>query len=223
MFSFIRQMSTLFIGWWSYMFGSRTAYQLAEISAEIFDISGAFADHDKKFVMLVGFSKSGKHTFLKNHPSINRYFSVNTDTIHRLLNQQFQALQDDQTSSGSGFWLRQYYTRIIRRGLTRNAFKKNIDVASDSCNLRKSQRKILLSQAKKFGYRTIIIWIQCDEQELLRRLDSADRKLRENGKQPAWRGLYFKIQKPLFDQPSLAEADQLITYTRRSAPAEVKI
>ena len=77
-----------------------------------------FRNADKKsrkkiFVMMVGFSKSGKHTLINKHPVLSSFFRIDTDRIHDLLNSRFDFLQDDMTINGRAYWDRQNGTTTL--------------------------------------------------------------------------------------------------------------
>lgn len=206
----IRQFITLLKAIFGFYDQEKISGTLNEIAWLIFDQNKLLARYSRTFVMMVGFSKSGKHTLIDSDPTLRRFLRIDTDLIHQYLNQRFQSLQDDFTITGPAYLLRQYYTKIVRDRISKFALCAGIGIISDSCNLRRSDRKKRLKEAKRHGYQTMIVWVMCDEQELLRRLDEADDKKVSNGQKPAWRDLYFRVQKPRFERPLTKEADRFI-------------
>jgi len=165
---------------------------------------------EKVFVLMVGYSKVGKTSFVNKNERLKTFFNISTNSIHNLLNNTFAFLKDDNTVYGSAYWERQYLTRIVRKRLLNEALKKGFAVVNDSANLNRKERKARLKIAKKYGYKTIIVWVTCPEEELLARLQKADNELILNGQKPAWVNLYTEVQKNRFDPPLDNEADTII-------------
>ena len=175
-------------------------------------MNGKDYKREKTFVMMTGFSKSGKTYVVENNPSLRSFFRVSTGKIHDLINKNFDFLKDDNRVNGRAYWERQYLTKIVRKGLIDKALKEGIAVVSDSCNLSKSSRKKNLRKAKKYGYQTVLIWVLCSESELLERLHQADEENIKKGKKPTWEELY-KMQKKIFyngNEPNNNEANRVI-------------
>jgi len=167
---------------------------------------------EKTFVMMTGFSKSGKTYVVENNSSLKSFFRVSTSEIHNLINNNFDFLKDDNRVNGRAYWERQYFTKIVRRRLIDKALKEGIAIVNDSCNLSKSLREKNLHKAKKYGYQTVLIWVLCSESELLERLHQADEENIKSGKKPTWDSLY-KMQKKIFyngNEPDNNEADRFI-------------
>ncbi len=178
----------------------------------------------KNFVMMVGFTHAGKHTFIEQHPQLKHWSRVDTDLIHNLLNKNFHFLRDDNTVKGPAYWQRQDLTRIVSKKILEQLFKKGLSVINDSCNLKKDERAKRLTLAKKFGYRTVIIWVFCSEEELLNRLQKADKNNEHQNLKPVWVDLYLKVQKERFHPPEHSEANQLIIYNSgKDQPQEILI
>jgi len=165
---------------------------------------------EKVFVLMVGYSKVGKTSFVNKNERLKTFFNISTNSIHNLLNNTFAFLKDDNTVYGSAYWERQYLTRIVRKRLLNEALKKGFAVVNDSANLNRKERKARLKIAKRYGYETIIVWVTCPEEELLARLQKADNELILNGQKPAWVNLYTEVQKNRFDPPLDNEADTII-------------
>jgi len=165
---------------------------------------------EKVFVLMVGYSKVGKTSFVNKNERLKTFFNISTNSIHNLLNNTFAFLKDDNTVYGSAYWERQYLTRIVRKRLLNEALKKVFAVVNDSANLNRKERKARLKIAKRYGYETIIVWVTCPEEELLARLQKADNELILNGQKPAWVNLYTEVQKNRFDPPLDNEADTII-------------
>jgi len=167
---------------------------------------------EKTFVMMTGFSKSGKTYVVENNSSLRNFYRVSTDKIHDLINNNFDFLKDDNRVNGRAYWERQHLTKIVRRRLIDKALKEGIAVVNDSCNLSKYLREKNLHKAKKYGYQTVLIWVLCSEPELLERLHQADKENIKSGKKPTWDSLY-KMQKKIFyngNEPDKNEADEFI-------------
>jgi predicted kinase len=161
----------------------------------------------KTFVMMVGYSKSGKTSYVKKNEKLKGFFNLSTNSIHDLLNNKLGFLKDDDTIYGNAYWERQYLTRIVRKRTLKKAFSNGLAVVNDSANLNRKERRKRLSMAKRYSYETVILWVTCPEDELLNRLQKADDELTSNGKKPVWVNLYKYVQKERFDPPLEREAD----------------
>ena len=163
----------------------------------------------KIFVMMVGYSKTGKTSSIKDDVRLNKFFKLSSDDIHDLLNSKLSFLKDDNTIDGKAYWERQYLTKIIRKKTLEKAFSKGLAIVSDSANLVRNMRYSWLKMAKKHSYETVIIWVFCPEKELLSRLKKYDDDLISKGENATWVNLYNNIQKEIFDPPLPFEADSI--------------
>jgi predicted kinase len=163
----------------------------------------------KIFVMMVGYSKTGKTSSIKDDVRLNKFFKLSSDDIHDLLNSKLSFLKDDNTINGKAYWERQYLTKIIRKKALEKAFSKGLAIVSDSANLVRKKRSLWLKMAKKHSYETVIIWVFCPEKELLSRLKKYDDDLISKGESATWVNLYNNIQKEIFDLPLPSEADSI--------------
>ncbi len=167
------------------------------------------APKEKLFVLMVGFSKSGKTTYIENDEKLKKLFKLSTIRIHEVINNKFIFLKDDNTVNGRAYWERQFLTRLVRKKILNKVLSQGIAVINDSANLRKQERTQRLKIAKKYNYKTEIVWVVCKEQTLLKRLKDLDRKLEKEGKKPTWVDLYNNVQKDRFNQPTKEETDKL--------------
>lgn len=173
------------------------------------------------FIMLVGFSRSGKSTLvkkiLKTFP--NRFVRINSDTIHAFLNKTYPIFQDDNTIQGKSYELRQEATKVIYNALLDVLLKNGHSVILDSCNLSREKRGKIITNVKKInkGIKIVIIYNEISEDQLYKNLRKADQQLVQKGAKPTWVDLYKKIQKPKFEKPQKIEADHLFVYTRKDA------
>ena len=85
---------------------------------------------EKVFVLMVGYSKVGKTSFVNKNERLKTFFNISTNSIHNLLNNTFAFLKDDNTVYGSAYWERQYLTRIVRKRLLNEALKKGFAVVT---------------------------------------------------------------------------------------------
>ena len=166
----------------------------------------------KVFVLMVGYSKSGKTTLRKNNKMLKKLFNLSTNDIHDQLNREFPFLKDDNTNDGEAYWERQFLTRIIRKRALKKVLSQGFGVVNDSANLNRQERKRWLKMAKGYGYKTWIVWVTCSEYILLKRLREADNKLAASGKKRTWVSLYNNVQKKRFNPPLSREADVVIRY-----------
>ncbi|MDQ3018376.1 MAG: ATP-binding protein [bacterium] len=181
---------------------------MKEISGIIRELAIEAQDkvHHKTFILLVGFTHSGKTTLRRENENLNKLFCLETILIHDALNSVFRFLQDDNTITGHAYWERQFWTNYIRTKVLELVLKQGIAVVSDSCNLQYKDRKEKLAIANNLGYNTIILNVECPEPELLSRLLEADYRKQLNDEEPAWVRLYEDVQKNRYESPQRSEA-----------------
>lgn len=182
------------------------------------------APKKKVFVLLVGFSLSGKSFFIGHHPSLRSFFRINSKQLHSALNSRIEELRDDNTIHGNAYEDRQKMTKELRKAILEQALTKGIAIVSESCNLERTWRAQLFSLAKQYGYKTVLIHVQCDEKTLLQRLQKADTENISRSEKPTWVALYEEVQKKRFAQPSADEADVFVEFhSENDDPEQVKI
>lgn len=165
-------------------------------------------EHAKKFVLYVGFSKSGKTTHLRK--SFRRHYAtIDTVDIHMALNQALVELQDGFAVDGRSYWTRQILARWMREKLIRMLCKYGLTIVQDSCNLVRAERQRLMSIPRQHGYTTTIIHVTCPEATLLKRLERADADNAARGEEATWVRLYRDVQRPRYEPPLRTEADEL--------------
>lgn len=169
------------------------------------------------FIMLVGFSQSGKSFLAKKiqEKFSNRFIRIDPDSIHNFLNKTFLIFQDDNTIQGKSFVLRQKTTEAIKSTLCDVLLKEGYSIILDSCNLIRTERKVLLTKAKKVNkdISIIILYVRVPEAQLYKRLRDADQRNAEKGEKPAWIDLYEKIQKDKLETPQKTEGDYFLIYS----------
>lgn len=176
-------------------------------------LRGAEASPRRKiFVMLVGYSLSGKSWFIRHHSQLSRFFQVDTRKIHDLLNQSFRILQDGKTTSGSGYWPRQFLTRTVRESVFEKAGRIGMATVSDSANLVREERQKRLQAFRRWGYETAIVHVACPKERLMERLEALDAQRQARGEAPTWVRLYEDVQKNRFNPPQRGEADHIYLF-----------
>lgn len=186
------------------------------------------ADRDilrqRRLVVLVGFSKSGKSTLVTSHPELRQYFRINSDEIHRRLNRRFAELRDNNTVSGDAYWVRQILTGWIRIKILEAAADQGLNIVIDSCNLRHRERQQRLRIGRQRGYATTLVYVTCDAKTLCQRLMDADDRLAADDRQRTWLELYLNIQRLRFQEPRPNEADQFRVYrTDSETPHQLRL
>ena len=167
---------------------------------------------EKVFIATVGFTHSGKTIIVSELKKRIPYLvSVNSNQIHKIIDSKFLELSDDNSIRGKGYWLRNIITDEIREFLIERLCEEGWWVASDSANLKKSQRDERFQAPRKLGYKTVLLWVNLPEEEIVERVMLADKEESEYGKVPVWFDLYEKVQKPAFEKPTPEEADIFIT------------
>ncbi len=169
------------------------------------------------FIMIVGFSQSGKSTLCnKIVKDFGKVFTrIDANKIHDFLNETYPIYQDDNTVTGEGFEIRQSTTSSVREAMIGVLLSNGYSVLLDSCNLSEEKRKSRLSKAKEANSSTItmIIYNKITEKELYKNLREVDKRNVENNEKPAWVDLYEKVQKPSFVKPKPSEADYYVEYS----------
>lgn len=172
------------------------------------------------FIMLVGFSLSGKSTLAKKiqEKFPHKFTRIDSDTIHDFLNETYPIFQDDRTIQGKSFELRQKATRAIHKALIETLLQEGYSIILDSCNLTRERRREILDKVKEINKDiiTVILEIQISEKKLYKNLQRADQKNLEKGEKPTWVDLYKKIQKDKFEKPQEKEADYFLAYTEEN-------
>lgn len=167
------------------------------------------------FIMLVGFSHSGKSTLAKKIQKefSNKFIRIDSNAIHNFLNKNYSIFQDDNTIQGESFNLRQKTTKTIQNILLDTLLKEGCSIILDTCNLSKEKRRDVLNKIKYINkkIKTIIIHLDISEEKLYKRLKRADQKMIQKEEKPVWVDLYKKIQKDKFDLPQKNEVDFLLT------------
>lgn len=170
------------------------------------------------FIMLVGFSQSGKTTLAKKIQTefSDKFIRIDSNSIHDFLNKNYPIFQDDQTVSGQSFELRQKTTKAIQQALIETLPLEGYSLILDACNLHKDKRKRILSKIKEINKDivTIILQVQIPEEKFYQNLKKADQIKRAKGEKLVWLELYEKVQKKNFIEPQKGEADYFFTYTR---------
>lgn len=179
------------------------------------------------FVMLVGFSGSGRSTLAKditeNFP--NRFTIIDVKDIHTFLNTTYPVLQDDNTIHGESFDLRQKISGDLELTLVKSFIESNKSIIYDASNLAREKRDKVIETVKKLNpeITIIIVNIQIGEELLLNELQSRDEAAVKNGLKAPWIELYEKVQKSKYEAPSADEADALIVYDRSNLEQVTKI
>ncbi|MCK9368922.1 ATP-binding protein [Candidatus Dojkabacteria bacterium] len=166
------------------------------------------------FLMMVGYSLSGKTTIVKQiaqrYPK--RFFVLDTRPIHDYLN-TIDIFQDDNSVNGPAYQLRQDSTDAIQDALLSTIGKKGISVISNSCNQVKKERKERLSLMKRLvpNMKSVILFVYPNENLVLERAKKEDEALIVQGKKPVWMDLHKK-QIERMEFPTKEEANYLLEY-----------
>lgn len=164
--------------------------------------------------MFTGLSLSGK-TWLFNKINSkfqNRFFPLDSRSIHDYLN-QFDVFKDDNTVEGRAYIMRQEATDSIQRDIVGVIAKHGYNIAHDSCNRLKKDRKDRLDQVIKLNpeLKTVIIYVNTDREIILNRAKDEDLRLEKLGKPKAWEEL-FKKQNETYEPPSKDECNYLLEF-----------
>jgi uridine kinase len=170
------------------------------------------------FLMTVGFSLSGKTTIinkiLEQFPK--RFFTIDTRSIHDYLNQKYDLFLDNNTIDEPIFKTRQRATDAMQRELLRVMIEDGFSIIKDSCNQVREERKVQFELAKSINpeIKTLILYVNPKESELLKTIAEYDNRLLEKGEKPAWMDLYEKVQKTRLEMPTKDESEYFVEYNR---------
>lgn len=153
----------------------------------------------KWLLMFAGKSLSGKTT-VKNKlreyvPALKGAYEFNTREMHDVLNRDFQLLawesrhEHGKVQHRPLYWLRQALTQHMREEAIAWAVRTGRALVIDCCNLTEKERSARLSAARAAGYRCFVIFVRCEEHDLLNRARAMDRENVLNGKASAWESL----------------------------------
>jgi hypothetical protein len=170
--------------------------------------------------MAVGFSLSGKtkiiKKILKKYPK--KFFVIDTRSIHDYLNKQYDLFQDNNTVDESIYKTRQRATDAMQLELLKVMVEDGFSIIKDSCNQVRADRKKQFEIVKSINpkIKTVILYVNPSEKELLETISKYDQKLLKKGQKPTWIDLYQKVQKERMQIPTRAEADFFIEFDRHN-------
>ncbi len=167
----------------------------------------------KRCIATVGFTHVGKTTVANGlQEKIPGLVKVETNKIHDIINPQFAELQDDNTVTGSGYWLREAVTADLKQDVMMQLCQDKWWIIDDDANLQKTDRSIIFDIPRRFDYKTALLWLNIPEKIFLERLREADEETMSRGNTPPWVDLYERIQKPRFQKPIPDESDLLLVF-----------
>lgn len=164
------------------------------------------------FIMLVGFSRSGKTTLAdKIIKEIPELIKIDSDSILEFLTKTYPIFQDGDAINGKSYKLKQISNKYMQMGLISALLENNYSVLLDSCNIKMDIRKKILYKVKESGadIQTIIIRHKINEDVLYENIRKADDGF---GGSNNWKEMYEKVQKPNFDEPIKDEVDYLLLH-----------
>lgn len=132
----------------------------------------------RAFIMMNGFSRSGKSTLAKRivlkTPELIR---IDSDDIHDFLNKTYPVFQDEDSIDGQSYDLRQLTTKRIQITLFSVLLENGKSIIHDSCNLKKETRQKVLDLVKKIDKDivTIVIQHKIAEKALYKNIAKADK------------------------------------------------
>jgi predicted kinase len=127
---------------------------------------------EKLLLIMVGYSGSGKSTFIERHPKARQMAVISSIRIHDKLNELIPQLRDDKSTKGYAYITRQLLTWVVRRRLLKLYFAEGAAVVSDSCNLRRADRRYWIRMARKWDYRVVEVHVVRRRTEILAVLQS---------------------------------------------------
>jgi predicted kinase len=178
----------------------------------------------KIFIATLGFTHSGKtyiaKKLIKKFPQLVK---IESREIHNTINSIFPELKDDKSVEGEAYWLRQVITQDLREKLIEKLCQNDWWIINDSANLVKEERQKRLKIAKKFKYKTVLVWVMAENKTLVRRIKKSDAKLKAKGEKQVWMNLYKNVQHARFEKPTRKEADLLIKFRSQEDGLEKKV
>ena len=186
----------------------RTRMIIAAVVQEIVDRMED-CPREQTLVVMTGMSLSGKTTYVERHRYFKEFGQIRTRDIHDLLNHNLDFLKDDNTVKGRAYWARQLLTEIVREEALRQALRRGIALVLDSCHLNRKKRDDRYRLAKQYGYRVVMVFVDCPWMTLLSRAAAADDRAVTQGGKRVWVDL-IRQQARVFESPIPDEADQFI-------------
>lgn len=118
----------------------------------------------RNFLATAGFTHVGKTTVARGlQERIPGLVKVETNIIHDVTNANFPQLQDDNTITGTGFWLRNIMSADMRDKIIRELCRDKLWIIHDGANLKKSERDTRFQIPKEFDYKTVLLWLNIPE------------------------------------------------------------
>lgn len=208
----IRQLQ----GWWradQHLRQPEIRQSLQDIADDVvIKLAPLTTPRSRQYVILVGYSQSGKTRLVLNHPVLSTYARLTTLDLHNRLNARLACLRDDTSVDGPAYWERQFLTRWLRHKIERKLLALGVSIVSDSCNLERRNRVAQIRAAQAAGYRVTIINVFCDPVTHARLLVQADDQRAEAGQPRTWWRLNQRIQQPRLQMPDLTELDTIRHY-----------
>lgn len=165
----------------------------------------------KLFITTVGFTHSGKSVLVQQlKRRLGHLIGIESKELHNIVDSKFPEIYDDNSNFGEGYWLKQTIVREIRNYLIDELCQQGWWIVNDSASLSISEREDTFRSPRKYGYKTVLLWLNLPENALMERLKNADREEVAKGYKPFWVDLYEKIQKPRFEEPGQGEAEVYI-------------
>ncbi|MCL5019867.1 MAG: ATP-binding protein [Patescibacteria group bacterium] len=150
----------------------------------------------KLFITTVGFTHSGKSALVEQlKRRLGHLIGIDSKELHNIVDSKFSEIYDDNSNFGEGYWLKQVIVREIRNYLIEELCQQGWWIINDSASLSISEREDTFRSPRKYGYKTVLLWLNLPEKTLMERLKSADREEVAKGYKPFWVDLYEKIQK----------------------------
>lgn len=177
-----------------------------------------------EFVMLVGYSKTGKSTLRTGHPLLQQYVHLDDEEIFGQVNPRFQWATTDQSFFGPMYFPRRVVIMLALVRLLVRYFERRQPVVLDICIYTPMWRQLFFRLAQLFGYRRTIVHVHCDATEHLRRLRLADARRIASGLEPYFERNFLDIQVPRYVPPVAGEADWVVDYpSDRHQPGDVTL
>lgn len=164
------------------------------------------------FIMLVGFSRSGKTTLAdKIIKEIPELIKIDSDSILEFLTKTYPIFQDNDSVNDKSYKLKQISNKYMQMGLISALLENDYSVLLDSCNIKMDIREKILRKVKETNTntQTIIIRHKINETLLYENIRKADDGFSTSNN---WKDIYEKIQKPNFDEPIKDEVDYLLLH-----------
>lgn len=146
------------------------------------------------FVLLNGHPGAGKTTLCRVHPLLSRFAQFDCDRFHILLAEYWPELFQPHATHPE---LRFRRSVLIALGMVMVLWRfrhRHEAVVCDFVNYNPWRRRILLTLMRSFGYRCVIIWVDCEQSVRTSRLLADPGRQTQAAREGIQRLIHFEVR-----------------------------